>query len=182
MNQNILRAIPFVIVFVFFGAKAACVQIGFTNKADVIVQEAKKYIGVLEKNKNEGEIVELFQKYVDGKANKGAWCMSFVQFIIGTVGPHEIHKSKHVYTVWTNTSSVYKKAKPSPGYIAVWQRIKDGKLTTGGHTGIVLDVNDKGFRTIEGNVIQKGKEGVFVKDRKMGIQGNLKLLGFLKSW
>jgi hypothetical protein len=47
-----------------------------------LVEFAKKYVGTKEdpKKDNSGELIVLFQKAVDGKAQGEPWCMAFTQF------------------------------------------------------------------------------------------------------
>ena len=182
MNQLSIVYVVTILVCVILFPIDACSSLGLVSKSEVIVETAKNFLGVLEKGRNQGEIVEMFQKHVDGRAVQEPWCMSFVQFVIDSAGENEVYNSEHVYTVWLGTSPYKKFGKPKPGYIALWRRIKNGKLTTSGHTGIVVSVDNHGFTTVEGNVKEGKKEGVFLKKRKMGIQGSLKLLGFIKPW
>ena len=94
-------------------------------------------------------------------------------------------------TTW-NKSSQLRLEKPLKGSICIWQKYENGKATTSGHTGIVVDVHDDGsVFVVEGNTaprpdggIEREGDGVYLKHyeaSKMD-QGSMKLKGFLRVW
>ena len=166
----------------------------------ILVQEAKSWLKTIERGgDNKGQIIELFQMAVDGKAHGEAWCMSLVQFcvkktddfIAGIFPEYQgkraiLYSSEHCRTVWIKSPSELRLELPEIGSIAVWQ-FGD---TTAGHTGIVVAVDlQRGiFWTIEGNTspggngIEREGDGVFLKKRYLTSSSSFRLLGFLSPW
>jgi hypothetical protein len=174
------------------------------DKQSLLVHEARRWLDFTEQGgENKGQIVEMFQKAVDGKAWGEPWCMSFVQFCldqvdktaraltfdsrnyaIASLDSHVLYKTEHCATCWNKTNKVARRESPSPGDVVIWK----SRFGSNGHTGIVVNVfSDGSFETIEGNTSpgitgsQRDGDGVFLKKRSGGI-GSLKLLGFLNPW
>jgi hypothetical protein len=166
------------------------------EKLPFLIVECRRWVGVTEISPNKGQLVERWQKTVDGISTSESWCMCFVQHHIAWVDKvfHEIDgdtnftkisKSEHCLTVWNKTPKELRSAVPVPGSIAIWQH----EGTTQGHTGIVSSVlpSQRKFLCIEGNtgpgdgVVREG-DGVFEKSRTMDGAGKMKLLGFLIPW
>ena len=161
-------------------------------KNKILVAEAKRWIGVTEESgDNKGQCVQMFQKACDNKAAGESWCMAFVQFclkntdslcvdVLKSMGKNNLFLSEHCLTVWNNSPKSCRVDKPFIGSIAIWQMGE----TTSGHTGIVTEIGQATFKTIEGNtgpgagVVREG-DGVYEKTRTMNQIGNMKLLGFL---
>lgn len=173
-------------------------------KERLLIHEAKRWVGVTEVGgNNRGQLVELFQKSVDGRACGEPWCMAFTQFCISTVD-HAIsalfsdaascdrsllYRSKHCLTVW-NKSKELRLDKPKPGSLCIWQRHRDGKPTAQGHVGVIVGVNSDGtLLTVEGNTsseegVQREGDGVWLKHRRYldASGGSMRLKGFLRVW
>ncbi len=161
---------------------------------------AKQWVGAKEiGGQNRGQIVEMFQRAVDGKAQGEPWCMAFVQFCLMAIDAlcddltltesvrHHVWKAEHCVTVWNLTPKACRHTKPQVGDLAIWQMYDaEGKPTTSGHTGIVEKVLDEqNFGTVEGNTgvgNQREGDGVALKNRNTQGMGNLRLLGFLRPW
>ena len=160
--------------------------------------EAKRWLNFIEKGgNNKGEIVEMFQRAVDNKAEGEPWCASFTQYCIKQVDilakelmatngrESEIFKSEHCWTMWVNSPPECKRNIPQFGFIAIWRHT----MGTNGHCGIVVGVDSESqeFTTIEGNTSpnnrgsQREGDGVFMKKRG-SIIGDLQLIGFLNPW
>lgn len=170
-------------------------------KERLLIHEAKRWVGVTEVGgNNRGQMVEMFQKSVDGRAFGEAWCMAFVQFCIKAVDdiaassginskPSPLFRSKHCLTVW-NQSKELQMDKPKPGTLCIWQAHKDGKPTAQGHVGVVVGVNEDGtVLTVEGNTsagdgVQREGDGVWLKRRHYldDSGGSLRVKGFLRVW
>jgi CHAP domain len=173
------------------------------NLSDVInnlvVHEARRWVGVTERGGNNvGQIVEIFQKAVDGQAVKEPWCMAFVQScIINALRQFEIahpqvkgimanalFASEHCVTVFNKTDVRCRSIKPTVGSIVIWKN----KNNSNGHTGIVAEVKPDGsFITIEGNTdadtgLNREGNGVFQKLRSNRGYGDMQLLGFIEPW
>lgn len=154
---------------------------------------AKFHIGVTEVGgNNRGPMVERFQKAVDGKASREAWCMAFQQYLAKlTVEAHGgkclAYASEHCLTVWNKTPVGARITLPEPGVWVIWKH-GDGPS---GHVGIVESVHLDHILTVEGNtgpgsgIIREG-DGVYLKKRpwnsetKSGSVGDMHLVGFLK--
>lgn len=171
-------------------------------KERLLIHEAKRWVGVTEVGgNNRGQLVEIFQKAVDGIACGEPWCMGFAQYCISAVDrayaagfgePDSctrslIHRSEHCLTVW-NRSKELQLDKPKPGALCIWQKYKDGKPTSQGHVGVVVGVNDDGtILTVEGNTsagdgVQREGDGVWLKRRKLTTDGSMRVKGFLRVW
>lgn len=164
-----------------------------TIKLQMLINEARFYIGLKEQGINSGQLIEFFQSTMHFGL-KEPWCMTFIQFCVfkidqiynlcidKTAPVTTLFKSPHCLSVWNNTSS--KIDKPEPGSIVIWQHAKSSM----GHSGIVESIlDDQTIITIEGNtssptaVIREG-DGVYHKKRSIKIQGDLKILGYLMPW
>lgn len=76
-----------------------------------------------------------------------------------------------------------------PGYITIWEHLRNGRPTELGHAGIVVGGCDDGtFLSVEGNTwpgakVQREGDGVFLKSRAMNFTaGPMRLKGFLRAW
>jgi uncharacterized protein (TIGR02594 family) len=155
------------------------------TKAESLIAEATKWVGIREQGQNRGPEVEMFQQAVDGHASAQAWCMSFVQYCLIQVGGTDLHVSSHCLTVWNKSPKHLRTNKPVPGCLMLWQK----KGTSHGHVGIVVKTLDENrVVTIEGNtgplsVVSRDGDGVYKKFRTVRpVMGNLEVVGFLKCW
>lgn len=143
-----------------------------THIANTLVWEARKYVGVREVgDPNHGPEVELFQKFVDGKAHGESWCMSFVQFVVGEVCRQygvktPLYPSELCQSVYNNAAGRYLRKEPGAGYVFIHQ---NRRVPYKGHTGICTGAGRVGiFQTIEGNTNGAGSsdgDGVYEKWR-----------------
>ena len=170
------------------------------NARGLMVEAAKACVGIKERTgRNDGRLVELIQKTVDGVADGAPWCMSQVQSMIayaefktGVRSP--LMATEHCLTLW-NSTPIEQKVKISPlaGAIAIWRH----GTTTNGHTGIVLDCDESVFFSVEGNssgsftplldssaqaVIEREGNAVVYTKRSRTTNGEMKLLGFIKPF
>jgi hypothetical protein len=172
-----------------------------TIKRKLLIHEAKRWIGITEEGAaNHGQMVERFQKAVDGKSSGEPWCMAFVQFCLEAVDSEfaacfspeqsssKIFKSEHVLTTFNNSPS-QQIAEAEPGSIVCWQMWNGDRATTSGHTGIVVEVlSGNIIRTVEGNTkdkdakIEREGDGVFLRERFVSFQGPMRVKGFLRPW
>ncbi len=148
------------------------------------------YEGVHEEGgDNCGPQIEEFQKAVDGRASREAWCICFLQYC-GKKAAEEsgarwgLFPSEGALLVWEKSPLVLRRTAPAPGLIALWQ--KTG--TRLGHGGLVIEADGRDFQTIEGNTSlnshqERNGDGVYRKNLSMpGTRGNLQLLGFLEPF
>ena len=167
------------------------------KKLQLLYLESSRWIGVKEVGgDNKGQLVEMFQKAVDGKAHGEAWCLSFIKFNLNWVDKvcrevfddefgSKLFQTEHVMTMWHKSPKELRRTEPKTGYIAVWRH----KGTTNGHAGIVSTVlpSARRFNCIEGNtgpgagVVREG-DGVYERSRSMDGAGSMELLGFLVPW
>lgn len=154
-----------------------------------LLETARKYIGVRERGHNRGPEVEKFQQAVDGKAQGEPWCMSFAQYAIkaaesATNTKSKVFSSEHCMTVWNRSPKELRLSKPQPGSLVIWQHGNSSK----GHVGIVEKVHPDGtFTTIEGNTgggkgVNREGDGVYRRERTQNGAGNMKVVGFLKTF
>lgn len=163
-------------------------------KLDLLVSTASGLVGIRESGPNKGEMIELFQKAVDGKASGEPYCAGFVhyclnQVALATANKPAIHKSESVIEMWERTPKMCRLEKPDVGSVMCWQFYKNGKPTRAGHCGIVKDVIDEStVLVVEGNtsepsqlVVREGN-GVWLKKRKVVGSKEMKVLGWLLPW
>jgi hypothetical protein len=161
---------------------------------------ALNYVGVTELGgNNKGQMVERFQRAVDGRAYGEPWCMAFVQYCLDeakdmvefmfqmSLPKSEIKESEHCMTVWNKSPVTLQKLNPEIGDIVIWQKYDHRTPTTSGHTGIVVNVwNETTIQTVEGNTSNKSqRDGDAVESKTRSIVtdiGSLKLKGFLSPY
>lgn len=170
-----------------------------TMKRRLLVSEAKRWVGFTEMGgDNKGQIVEAFQKAVDGKAVGEAWCLSWAMFCCKNVdaavsdileketGLHALENTEHCLTCWYKSPVTNQFTEPHPGDIAIWRH----GTSSSGHCGIVVQVeNGTGYMwTVEGNTsstdssVQREGDGVYLKRRNIRATGSMKVIGFLQPW
>ena len=170
-----------------------------TLKQRLFVYEAKRWVSFSERGgDNKGQIVEAFQKAVDGRAVGEPWCLAFVQFCMKHVddsmeevlgkktATHIVEKSEHCLTCFYKTPKYAHTDVAKPGRVVIWRHGN----TTQGHAGIIVSVERDGEHmwTVEGNTsdpdssVQREGDGVYLKRRNISGQGRMKVLGFLKPW
>ncbi len=168
-------------------------------KERMLVYEAQRWVGVTENSNNSGQLIELFQRCVDGKAVGEPWCMAFIQYCVYAVdslfhavfsqsSSSPLYKSEHCLTVWTNSQSL-RINEPHLGCIAIWQHFKNDKPTAMGHAGIVVATpTEHNFLSVEGNtssdsgIVREG-DRVYLKKRSISDRNlSMRLKGFLQIW
>jgi hypothetical protein len=158
------------------------------NKAQELIALANTFVGTKEENgDNSGKMVELFQRSVDGVANRESWCMCFVQFCVKQIEKKHtvkgnLFKSEHCLTVWNKTPKEFRLTEPEVGCVVIWQFGN----TDSGHTGIVTKLTGSRIETIEGNtsgpskdVVREGDE-VAIKSRSKTGTKAMRVVGFIK--
>lgn len=169
-------------------------------KCKMLVEMAKKLIGVKETGgENRGPEVDQFLAAM-GLDKGNPWCMSFVQYCARSVDrqyqeknmdtiPVTLFPSGHVMTVWNQAPKSAKiVGEVHPGLLAIWQHYSNGIATDKGHVGIVSEVfGQNDVMTIEGNTgaglrLVRDGDGVYEKRRVLGQMGTLRFKGFLRIW
>ena len=167
-------------------------------KRKLLAAEARLWVGTKEVGGNNcGQIIEMFQREVDGIAMREPYCMAFVQYCVRVVDdlfagafpdiavkPRGLPKTEGCVPCWMQVTVGSRQDMPSIGSIAVWQRIGD---EVHGHTGIVVEINPDGFKTVEANVTSQDHRevspgGVEYCNRVVGDTTTLRLLGFIDPW
>lgn len=165
--------------------------------ARLLVFEARRWVGITEiGGDNRGQMVEMFQRAVDGKASGEPWCAAFAFFCIemaestaaalGMTARSPLHRSEWVQAVWEKSPERMRLESPEPGCLIVWQKWKNNQPTPSGHIGIVLDQTlDGKVVTIEGNTgdgegVQREGDGVFSRVRSLEGVGSMRVRGFLR--
>lgn len=160
-------------------------------KSFALINVASKFVGVTENGDNCGKEVEMFQKAVDGKAQKESWCACMVQYcLLKTCTDYKwspsLYKSEHCLTIWNKTDQSCRLSLPECGAVVIWGHYANGKPTGTGHCGICLSgANDDGiFETVEGNTgpgkaINREGDGVYKKQRHLVGSDTMRVMGFL---
>lgn len=170
-------------------------------KPKLLAHEAGRWVGVTEHGgENQGELVSMFQRAVDGKAAGEPWCLAFVQFcidqvdalgqVLGDGEKSRLYRTEHCLTMWRRSPPELRIDKPEPGCLVIWAHLKDGKRTGAGHVGIVEFTHelDAGiFHTVEGNTgggpdVEREGDGVFRKQRNIEGTATMEIVGFLRPW
>lgn len=170
------------------------------QKKKLLIFEASRWVGVREiGGDNKGQLVEMFQKEVDGKAQGEPWCMAYIQFCIrsaerlikyvtGENCESLLPKTEHCMTLFNKAPAHLKLSSPEIGCLVIWQFYKDGKPTASGHVGLVTDILADGtLITNEGNtsdglgVVREG-DGVYVRRRSPKGSASMRIAGFVKVW
>lgn len=131
-----------------------------------VVEEATRWLWVRESGHNAGREVEMFQRSVGLRAGQ-PWCAAFVSYVLDAVGASKPRVRSGLAQKFIVSGSVPGKhvakgyRQVEPGWLVVWKRGD----TYGGHIGIVERWSGISGETIEGNVRQGNKEGVFRKKR-----------------
>jgi hypothetical protein len=155
-----------------------------------LIDIATKFVGVTEESDNSGMWVKIFQKAVDGVAQKEPWCAGFAHYCLNENDKamkikHNVFKSESCLNIWRNVPRIYKSLEPQIGYLVVWQMSE-----TAGHIGIVTGVSATKINTIEGNtgdgvkdgVVREG-DGVYARERlRTPKSAKFKLLGYINPY
>jgi len=170
-----------------------------------LAQVASNYIGITEVGgDNKGQMVERFQRAVDGKATGEPFCLGFdfycikeTQKIIEAIFMQslpiqpQLFDTEHVQTMWNKTSKDQRRQTPRVGDLMLWAHYdKLGKITHMGHVGIVIAIlNSENVLTVEGNTSNSAKgsvrngDGIYAKSRNIKWHyGSMRPLGFLSVW
>jgi len=159
----------------------------------LLCEVAKSQIGVREiGGNNNGPMVRLYSMTI-GSHSREAWCMAFVESCIAYVETKmniksPLFPSEHCMTVWNETSKTQRvKYHPLAGAVVIWRH----GTSSSGHTGILLDCDEKMFHAVEGNteggvstrgsVVRDGG-GVYLSARNKTGTGSMKVVGFLKPF
>jgi len=175
----------------------------YTKKCALLIETALSFVGKTEKGgDNCGPEVELFQKAVDGKAQRESWCLAFVQYCVKRTdvlyetkngGPNPaswLYQTEHCMTLWNHMlENARIQSLLHPGALILWQYYKDGKATASGHVGIIKRLIDAhSIETIEGNTgqgtaVEREGDGVYIKTRRvLTPNGSMRVKGFLQVW
>lgn len=168
-------------------------------KKRFFAHEAQRWVGVKEVGgDNSGQLIEMFQRSVDGKAQREAWCLSFLFFCIQEVDkatnaillqstkPTELKPTKHCMTLLRNSQKQLLKT-PEVGSIMLWEFIRNGKSTDTGHAEVVIEVHKDHVVTVGGNTsdgsgVNRNGDGVYRRVRSVLGTPNMLVRGFLKVW
>jgi len=141
---------------------------------------------------NQGRMVEKFQRAVDGKASKEAYCTGFQVFLCDEVDAlfkdgikHQLPRTEWSLGMWNAAPVRIKIQRPIPGSVMLWRH----ENTQQGHAGTVKEVMEElhQCRTTEGNtgagagVVREG-DGVWERVRSWAGEGDMKVLGWLNPW
>jgi hypothetical protein len=167
------------------------------NARGLMIEAAKACVGIKElTGNNDGPMVELIQRTVDGSADHEPWCMAFVQTMIGYAEFKTSRRSlllatEHCLTFFRDTKKRLPdqmvKDIPLAGAIVIW---KHGK-TDNGHTEIVLDCDANIFHCVGGNTtgvidptkpVNRNGNGVFYTTRSRKGDGDMTIQGFIKPF
>lgn len=153
-----------------------------------IVKIARSYVGQREIQPNAGFEDKKFEKKMKsvGWVKGHAWCAYFGELVWKEAGQNVVPCSASAFKTYLNYEAAGFKGTtvPVPGAIVVWRTMKNGVPQWTGHLGIVTEVTQTGFKSVEGNSnAVGGREGHVVaeKDRtyKWSVKTGLQLVGFI---
>lgn len=167
------------------------------NPRGLMVEAAKACVGIKElTGNNDGPMVELIQKTVDGSSDHEPWCCAFQMTLIGyaefkTSIRSPLLATEHCMTLFRDTKKRIPeqlvKTNPLSGAIVIW---KHGK-TDNGHTELVLDCDENIFHCIGGNTsgaidpskpVNRNGNGVYYTTRSRKGDGDMIIQGFIKPF
>jgi hypothetical protein len=159
---------------------------------------ARQWVGFKEEGgQNKGQVVELFQRAVDGKAQGEPWCAAFLQFCVMRVDDlfeemtmvsavrSRLYRSELCMDLVRYTPEDCRVTEPVPGAVVVWSKLQGGLPSAQGHCGIVHGIYDGGVVTVEGNTgmgDQREGDGVSFKRRARGDIPGFVRLAWLAPW
>lgn len=150
-----------------------------------IINLANSQVGVREVGFNSGKEVESYQKAVDNKAMREAWCMAFVQWVIKKVCAQYgiktvLYPSENCQQVYIHTMPRYQSSVPVVGGAFIHQ---SRTVSYKGHTGIVTGKARAGvFPATEGNTNKAGSsegDGVYKKYRYTAGNATKRMRGYI---
>ena len=160
-----------------------------------IKEVAEKYIGQTEIKGNMGFTNPDFEKRMKAVGFKPSyqWCAIFAELVWNEAyqGDKEMLKviSKNcnpsaVKTFKNFNAEGMTSYKPVVGSMVIWQSWRNGHRHWTGHAGIVVEVNDENFVSIEGNTNDSGgREGYVVARKKRSyrtkVHNGIAVLGFI---
>lgn len=165
------------------------------NIADKIVKVAKGFIGNQEIKGNKGFHNSDFEDKMRsiGFQTGHAWCSYFVELVwrdayidnpdmLNFISKNFSGSTFRTLTNFTQLGMDDK--KPKVGSIVIWRKKRKGSYTTLGHAGVVIEVHDDYFVSVEGNTNGAGsREGevVALKKRKYSFKkyNGLELSAFI---
>jgi hypothetical protein len=176
----------------------------YINSSDflrrLLVENAIKWVGTKEVGNNNGFANATFQQMMKeaGWTNGDAWCLYFCKAIYLKVFPNEKAQINaeiegNTQDTWNNlpnnpntTFMKITSGKPMVGDIAIWQHTDK---PWSGHAGLVIDVGEATFTTIEGNTSDKNISNgdLVAKNTRPLVYGgkipnsDLNLRGFLRK-
>ena len=153
-----------------------------------IVEIAKGYVGQEELPNNSGFKNKDFEKRMKevGFQKGQAWCSYFAELVWKEAGEDVKPFSASAFKTYLNYEKAGRKGevKPVPGSLVVWRSVVNGQPQWAGHIGIVVEVSEDSFKTIEGNTNAKGgREGIQValktRQYNWSAEKGLRLIGFI---
>jgi hypothetical protein len=172
--------------------------------SDSIIKIAKRYVGLTESVPNAkwtsktiancDVLSDQLSKNMIAASWRSGWpyCMAFVKAVYMEAFAKDPAKLAFIKKAFTpavmtsyNASKAYVSKIPTPGSVFIFQKGAGGN----GHAGIVVEVSDHSFSTIEGNTSPAAKtveqdregDGIFSKARKLDFTSSagLHLIGFI---
>jgi hypothetical protein len=157
-------------------------------------EEARKYIGEKEILGNKGFVNPAMEAEMkeEGWQKGYAWCMVLARVVFVNAFPAMSVKLRKLFVPGVlNTFRNLKKAAypiaelPQVDALVIWAQVKEGVQTGFGHAGIVSELVENGFKSIEGNTGDENtREGYIVRENthkiaEKGRVNGLKLIGFV---
>lgn len=153
-----------------------------------VIDTALSYKNVIEVGNNRGVLVDRFNN-ISGASLGSPWCQSYVYSSMSANGLVAF-RTAHANTYYNNFRRKYGAidGKVSNRFgIITWKY----PSSSNGHTGFILKVVSSNYvQTIEGNTscdnsspdgrLYAGKQGVFVKLRRLGKLGSMELRGVIQ--
>ena len=180
---------------------AALLRNVFKTPQQSIINTAKKWIGFKEIRGNQGfqnadfeALMIKFGGFVKGQP----WCGYFVTMVLMTSLKgkqksdvqnvyRKLGDTNNILSLLPQSDSFVLADDPKTGDIVVWNYYQNGEKQWNGHTGIVINVTDNGFDTIEGNtntdgssegyeVVQHHRDFIYEAQNGLVISGYVRLI------
>jgi hypothetical protein len=168
-----------------------------TELQQTIVKTARNWIGQEENKGNMGFKDADFDRLMRsvGFKNSQAWCAYFVKLVWLMSFVQRPRAERVMLNAIMGGGAVASfnsfedsdflvSEKAIPGSLVYWQKYRSNKASWMGHAGVVVEVHDNHFKSVEGNTNpQGGREGYTVSEMtryfNFKTENGLRLLGFV---
>jgi hypothetical protein len=171
-------------------------------KRRLLVSEAERWAKIFELGGNHNKIMnQLLAK--GANTGKETWpisttflktCLEDVDQFVKTLSgsnelPYSVVVEKDPMNTWEKSSHILRTRFPKVGDIVVWGYFSQGKITAGGHVGIIKEILPngqlvciEGFMNAGQDPVIRAEEGIYTIVREQIGYTNMKIMGYISPW